>query len=82
MATSKKGPLLRNRTRIDQLVYDESYSPVTIPPGKTIRGEWYRKYAGKNGPLALVSKKVEEESDEVKTEDDDRKGSAEGKDKK
>jgi len=55
-ANEAKGPLFRNRTDIDQVVYDESYSPILIPSTKTIRGEWYRKYAGKQGPLVLVGK--------------------------
>lgn len=53
---SSSQPLFRNGTAIDQVVYDESYSPILIPSGKPIRGEWYRKYAGKGGPLVLVGK--------------------------
>jgi len=82
MAASKKGPLFRNRTNIDQLFYDESYSPVIVPPGKTIRGEWYRKHEGKNRPLVLVSKEFNEESGEVKTKDDTEQGPTDNKDKK
>jgi len=83
MTTNKKTasePLFRNRTKIEQLFYDESYSPVIVPPGKTIRGEWYRKHAGKNKPLVLVSKELNEESDEVKTKDDIEQGPIDSKD--
>ena len=81
MAATKKGPLFRNQTNIDQLFYDESYSPVIVPPGKTIRGEWYRKHEGKNRPLVLVSKELNEESGEVKTKDDTEQGPTDNKDK-
>jgi len=81
MAASKKGPLFRNRTNIDQLFYDESYSPVIVPPGKTIRGEWYRKHEGKNRPLVLVSKELNEKNDEVGIKDDAGQGSTDNKDK-
>ena len=61
MAKSEKAetPLFRNRTKIDQVVYDKSYGAVNIGPGKTIRGEWYRRYTGKNGPLIMLETKNE-----------------------
>ncbi len=61
MAKSEKAetPVFRNRTKIDQVVYDKSYGAVNIGPGKTIRGEWYRRYAGKNGPLMMLNTKDE-----------------------
>lgn len=52
-------PVFRNRTKVDQIVYDESNSSVTVPSGKTIKGEWFRRYAGgkKNSPFVLVDEK-------------------------
>ena len=51
----KEAPVFRNRSKIDQIVYDESYSTLTIPPGKTIKGDWYKRYAvARNSPFVLV----------------------------
>ena len=68
-------PVFRNRTKIDQIVYDESYSPITIPSGKTIRGKWYKRYAGKGGPLRVVTGKEREKEDDK----DERSTEGEGK---
>ena len=54
-ASVKTEPVFKNRTKIDQVVYDKSNSAETIRPGKTVIGEWYRKYSGKRkSPLTLV----------------------------
>lgn len=54
-AIIKTEPVFKNRTKIDQVVYDRSNSAETIRPGKTVTGEWYRKYSGKRkSPLTLV----------------------------
>lgn len=55
-------PVFRNTTEIDQVVYDSSLTPINIPPGKTIRGVWWQRYAGKTGPLRLV-KETRRETD-------------------
>ena len=67
MAEIKRGPLFRNKTRIDQLFYDDTFSPVVVPPGKTIRGNWCMPYAGRNGALVLVKEPGEKNNkDEAK----------------
>lgn len=54
-AIIKKEPVFMNKTKIDQVVYDKSNSAETIRPGKTVTGEWYRKYSGKRkSPLTLI----------------------------
>lgn len=54
-ADVKKEPVFMNKTKIDQVVYDKSNSAETIRPGKTVTGEWYRKYSGKRkSPLTLI----------------------------
>ena len=40
-------PIFMNKRKIDQLVYDKSYTSVTVGPGKTISGAWFGRYAGK-----------------------------------
>ena len=62
----EESPIFRNRTKIDQIVYDKSYSSITIPPGKTIRGKWYKRYAGKGGPLRVVTGKEKDKKDDEK----------------
>ena len=54
-----KVPVFENRTKIDQVVYDESFSPVLVHPRGAIRGEHYSMYAGKEGPLRLIVKSEE-----------------------
>jgi len=49
--------IFRNRTKIDQVVYDKSNSAITIHSGDTITGNWFERYASKNGPLVLTNKK-------------------------
>ena len=66
MSKSKSQPVFRNRTGIDQLVYDENLSGITVPSGKTIRGQWCKPFAGPHGPLVAVSKKEIEELDKDK----------------
>jgi len=53
--------IFRNRTKIDQVVYDMSNSAVTIHSGETITGNWFERYAKKNGPLILTDQKEIEE---------------------
>jgi len=60
-------PTFRNKTRIDQVVYDESFSPILVPAGKTIKGEHFRVYAGKGGPLEAVDG-IEQGNDEDEKE--------------
>ena len=76
---SAKIPVFENRTKIDQIVYDESCSAITIRPRGTIRGEWYARHAGKAGPLRLVENAMDVEVPDVKTLT---KGATNGKDKK
>lgn len=64
-----KAPIFRNRTKIDQLVYDQSYTAITISSGKTVSGEWYKRYAGKNGPLVLVIGDEEREKKDDKDQE-------------
>lgn len=80
-------PVFRNITKIDQVVYDKSYTTVTVPPGETVEGEWYKRYAaGKRSPFVLVDSKdvIKDESAEKKEviKDDKNKGGVDSKSEK
>lgn len=62
----KEAPVFRNRTKIDQVVYDESYSTLTIPSGKTVKGEWYQRYAGKRNSTFVLVKSGDKEDKQTK----------------
>lgn len=67
----KKEPVFMNKTKIDQVVYDKSNSAETIRPGKTVTGEWYRKYSGKRkSPLTLVEDPDSDKEKHPSTETD------------
>lgn len=58
----KPVPVFKNKTKIPQTVYDQyfdSQSPITLQPGDMVKSEHFRKYAGTNGCLELVSKKTQ-----------------------
>lgn len=82
-------PVFRNRTKIDQVVYDKSYTAITVPSGKTIKGDWFKRYAtGKrNSTFVLVDskeEKKEEPGDDKKevVKDDKNKRAADNESKK
>ena len=80
-------PVFRNRTKIDQVVYDKSYTAITVPSGKTIKGDWFKRYAtGKrNSTFILVDgedeKKLPDDKKEV-VKDDKNKRAADNESKK
>jgi hypothetical protein len=88
-SSEKEAPVFRNRTKIDQVVYDESYTAINVPSGKTIKGDWFKRYAtGKrNSTFVLVDskeEKKEEPGDDKKevVKDDKNKRAADNESKK
>lgn len=69
-------PVFRNRTKIDQVVYDHSYSSITVPSGKTVKGEWFRRYANgkRNCAFVLVDKTDKPGKKEGVKDDKDKNG--------
>lgn len=71
-------PIFMNRTKIDQLVYDKSYTAVTVGPGKTVSGEWFGRYAvNRNSPFIEVPQEEKEAKKAAAEKDAAEKAAAE-----
>lgn len=85
-SNAKEAPVFRNRTKIDQVVYDESYTAINVPSGKTVKGDWFKRYAtGKRNSTFVLVDGEDKEEDSTKAEkgekDDENKGATDSKSK-